>query len=84
VDYMDCDKYASLGFVAPLGYEALTVSIRKWNDALEEFTPCGSPGGDDGLQLFELRVCSPACSSTDLRADETLQMVKRKPPGASS
>jgi prepilin-type N-terminal cleavage/methylation domain-containing protein len=66
---------AAVGYTAPSGYSASTVSIKYWTGSAWSAS-CGS---DSGLQQLTLAV-----SSTDTRASERVVLVLRKPCGIGS
>ena len=73
--YANCaTTYSSSGFVVPTGYAASLTAITYWNpDASTPAFESDCQPIDGGMQLLSLRVVS-----SDGRADETIQVVKRK------
>lgn len=73
--YVDCattSSYSTSGFVVPTGYTTTISGVTYWESLAETFqSTCSTPDG--GMQMLTFRV-----ASTDGRATETIQMVKRK------
>jgi len=74
--YVSCPlvaSYSGTGYTNPSGFTASTTSIEFWDSTTDTWEPT-CPLTEGGLQRISVRVVS-----SDARANESTQFVKRKP-----